>query len=81
MVVLVVVVVVFGCGSVRDTPVRTDSCVLRVCVGVWGCALTCGGCGEVRVVVVHVKWCGGVVVGVVAIFGVGCAGACGGLGI
>ena len=53
MVVLVVEGVVFGCGSMRDTPVRTDSGVLRVLMGVWGCALTCGG-GVVFVVVVQV---------------------------
>ena len=51
MVVLVVEVMVFGCGSVRDTPVRTDSGVLRVLVGVWDCAFKCGG-GVVLVVVV-----------------------------
>ena len=80
MVVLVYVVVVvgFGCGSVRDTPIRTASGVLRVCVGVWGCALTCGGCGVVRVLVVHVKWCGGVVVGVVASVCFGCVRGFGG---
>jgi hypothetical protein len=77
--VVVVVVVVFGCGSVRDTPVEADSCVLRVVVGVWGCALVCGG-GVVRVVVVLGMWCIGVVVGVVAIVGCGCVGACGCLG-
>ena len=50
-----VVVVVSGLGSGRDTPRRTDSGVLRVCVGVWGCALMCGGGGGVvPVVVVHV---------------------------
>ena len=77
--VIVVVVVVFGCGSVRDTPIRTASGVLRVCVGVWGCALTCGGCGVVRVLVVRVEWwCGGVVVGVVAIVCDGCVRVLGG---
>ena len=49
-----VVVVVFGLGSGRGTPGRTDSGVLRVCVDVWGCALMFGGGGVVRVVVVHV---------------------------
>ena len=54
VVVVEVVVVVLGCGSVLDTPVRTDSGVLRVCVGMWGCALMFGGGGVVLVVVVHV---------------------------
>ena len=75
---VVVVVVVLGCGSVLLTPVRTASGVLRVCVGVWDSALTCGGYGVVRVVVIHGKWCSGVVVGVVAIVCDGCVRVLGG---
>ena len=71
-----VVVVVLGCGLVRDTPMLAASGVLRVFVGGWGCALTCGA-GVVRVVVVHVVWYIGVVVGVVANIFCGCVGACG----
>jgi hypothetical protein len=74
-----VVVVVSGLGSGRDTPERTDSGVLRVCLGVWGCAFMCGGGGGVvRVVVVRVVWCGLVVVGVVTIVGCCGVGVCGG---
>jgi hypothetical protein len=73
-VVLVVVVVVFGCGLVRDTPMLAASGVLREFVGGWGCALTCGA-GVVRVVVVHVVWYIGVVVGVLANVFCGCVGA------
>jgi hypothetical protein len=78
--VVVIVVVVCGCGSVRDTPILAASCVLRVFVGVWGCAFMCGG-SVVRVVVVHVVWYVGFVVGVVANVFCGCVGAGGGVDI
>jgi hypothetical protein len=80
--VLVVVVLLFVIAGL-DIPVRKNSYVLRVCVGGWGCALVCG-VGVVRVVVVCGMWCGVVVVGVmgvVAIFGFGCVGVGGDLGI
>ena len=75
-----VVVVVSGLGSGRDTPRRTASGVLRVHLGVWGCAFMCGGGGGgvVRVEVVHVGWCDLVVVGVVTIVWCCSVGVCGG---
>jgi hypothetical protein len=68
-----VVVVICGVASVLEFPVEADSGVLRVVVGVWGCAFMCGG-GVVCVLVVVVVWCGWGVVDVVAIVDFGCVG-------
>ena len=61
-------VVVLGFGLAWDMPVVIHSCVLRVYVGWWNCALLCGGGGFLVVVVVGLR-CVGVCADVVAIFG------------
>jgi hypothetical protein len=71
-VVLVFVVVVVVAAAACGSPELRCSYVLRVCVGVWGCAFDGGGGEVVHVVVGCGGWYLGSGGGIVAIFGVLC---------